>query len=134
MTSKRHAPSGVRACPQCGSADLESAYGPADPILAGTNLGLLTCSQCGRSVVPITFPTESQRVRYAKTRPQTVRSSVNSHSTGPIPGIALARMDAIVSTLFSILTGLGLIWMGQSLVGAVLLAVGILMGVFFLRR
>lgn len=134
MTSKRRAPSGVRACPQCGSADLESTYGSADPILAGTNLGLLTCSQCGRSVVPITFATEPERVRYAKTRPPSARPSGSTRQAGPIPGIALARMDLLVSILFSILFGAGLIWMGQPLIGGILLVVGILMGAFFLRR
>ena len=130
MTSKRFPAASVRACPQCGSDRLESSYGPADPILAGTNLGLLTCLQCGRQVVPVSFPSETERERFAKGR---------SHSRRPepaplVPGVATARMDAAISIVFSILIGAGLVYMGQPLIGLVLLAAGIALGLSFLRR
>ena len=134
MTSKRRKRTDVQACPACGSASLDSSYGPADPVMAGTNLGLLTCGQCGRCVVPIRFSSEAQRARFEKTQSNSSHAALRSDAADPTPGVGLARMDAVVSLVFSVLMGAGLFFMGQPIAGGVLLLVGLLFSLFFLRR
>ncbi len=133
MKSARRKHPRVRACPNCGSTDLDSSYGPADPVMAGTNLGMLTCSQCGHAVVPITFSNENQRQRFAQARSK-LTARGRFQSAYPMPGVALARLDAGVSIVFSILIGVSMYFVGQPLAGGLLAAGGILAALFFLRR
>ena len=48
----------IRACPACGSVDLQWVSGGAFAALdamGGTGLGLVTCAECGQRVMPIEF-------------------------------------------------------------------------------
>ena len=57
----------IRACPFCASIDLQWVSGGAFAVLdvmGGTGLGLVTCRECGRRVLPIEFESVKALEKY----------------------------------------------------------------------
>ena len=63
----------IRACPACGSVDLQWVSGGAFAALdavGGTGLGLLSCAECDRRVMPIEFENVRALERFRKAKAQ----------------------------------------------------------------
>ncbi len=61
----------IRSCPFCASIDLQWVSGGAFAVLdvlGGTGLGLVTCRECGRRVLPIEFESIKALEKFRKAK------------------------------------------------------------------
>jgi len=85
----------VKACPNCGSAELEWIGGGANAVFDFTGAsglsGLLHCANCGRDVLPLEFPSEEARKKFVSSSQAGKESA--EHKPGEKPQDALPREE-----------------------------------------
>ena len=92
----------IKVCPNCGSAELEWIGGGANAVFDFTGAsglsGLLHCANCGRNILPLEFPSEKARKRFAASlkkhriaAPEEEKAPETAPSPAQAKGIDLSR-------------------------------------------